>query len=297
MLILLAMTRFLLVASSLLSAAGNYIFLFGLDEQTSYIFVLSFSSCLAGFYCYGFMPTLFEKVTAFHLCALTLAFLLLGSVPFHIGFGSYAVLVLATIFAFISTEMILARCGYWNKVYVLRLVMFITGLSSWIFPDLLSITLRFVGVLFFSLFCWALYVRSNIIDRVGRRSAWGFIALVCVNLSWVYLMPLLLVGALRENDQVFVYVISTVAPLIYFKGQDAIFKFDVVGDSSGSKSGGLVFLSYFAVPLVLLYLAFLPIGYFSVLDAPMASIMRFVFSSLFLLSLNVWLTYRLSFVR
>ena len=79
--------------------------------------------------------------------------------------------------------------------------------------------------------------------------------------------------------------------------QDAIFKFDVVGDSSGSKSGGLVFLSYFAVPLVLLYLAFLPIGYFSVLDAPMASIMRFVFSSLFLLSLNVWLTYRLSFVR
>ena len=288
------MLRLILVITSLISAAGNYAFLIGLEDQESYMFYLSFSSCFSGLFCYGFLPVLSTKyrpTTVFAVIAATCVF---AALIFLSVLSLSAALVVSTIFLFLCAEIVLSSVRAWRKIYYLRIVMLTSGIISWVYEDFLSISLRFAAVLLASTLLSIGILKRNSIGVTVAKSQIKLLALVVINLTWVYLLPLLLIDKLKTEEQLFVYMGSTIIPLVYFKAQDAVFKLEIVGGEKSGRFSSLIFLFGFAVPLVLFYICFFPLSVYGIISAPLEVVAVFSISSTALLIMNIYFTNSLS---
>jgi hypothetical protein len=286
--------RLILIITSLISAAGNYAFLIGLEDQESYMFYLSFSSCFSGLFCYGFLPVLSTKYRPTTVLAVIVATCFFASLMFLGVFSLSAALVVSTIFLFLCTEIVLSSDRAWRKISYLRVAMLTSGVISWVYEDFLSISLRFAVVLLASAFLSMSIMRRNSIRVTIAKSQIRLLALVLINLTWVYLLPLFLIDKLETEEQLFVYMGSTIIPLIYFKAQDAVFKLDIVGGGKSGRFSSLAFLLVFAVPLVLFYICFFPLSVYGVISAPLDVVAIFSISSTVFLIMNIYLTNSLS---
>lgn len=288
--------RLLMLTTSFAPAMGNYGFLIGLENQPDYMFFLSFSSCFAGIFCYGFLPIISSKYPpkVVFLSIITLWFI--GCATFFGTMSISASLVLSTIFLFVCAEIYFAATSQWIYIYSLRALMCGTGILSWLETDFAAILVRTLIVGFAAAL---LLIKSTSTLAPSLRkppSLLLLLSLVSVNLVWVYLLPLILIHSAIDAQKLTVYLITTIVPLMYFKAQDAVFKVDVVA-AVQIKSSSFFFMSLFAVPLVFSYCAFPVLVLFDSFSIPLSTVLVFSAISLLLLFLNLYLTNKLAMAK
>ncbi len=283
----------LILLSSLASAAGNYLFLGGLEDQKSYILALSVSSSIAGFLAYGILPQIVSSWPSRKVGLLfgIIASLCCGAIGILLGFSSSVVFLM--IFAYINGEILLSQSGDWLKVHICRIAMFVTGWASWLLLDQQSIFLR--GVLMLALLTCLIKTRRKAPEKEphSENTKNLFVLLVLSNLFWVYVTPLIIVFDASDKQAFMVYLITTISPLVYFKVQDVIFKTDVIGPQS-SKSNNSNFLLLVAIPLTLAYLAAVPLSAWGLLSSSPLRTLLFSSISILLLLSNYLITKMLS---
>jgi|GEM_PF-5396293 len=243
--------RLFLLASSLASALGNFVFLIGLETAQAYIYSLSLSSLFVGAFGYAVLPNLvfgqsfarvFWLLFGLAVCALGIA-----------AISAIAGLVLLTILTFLSAEIVLSAHGAWRQLTILRITMLLTGLLSWVLADHPAVMFRAFGV------AATVFITLQLARLAGYKAEGApkiasipLLGLVATNLVWVYILPLYLIGGVALSEQKVIYILATVCPLLYFKAQDAVFKLDILARTKGGGSPWK-FLLAFAVPLAVFY--------------------------------------------
>ena len=258
------------------------------------MYYLSLSSCFSGLFCYGFLPILSTKYRPATVLLLIVVTCAIAALMFLSVFSLSAAFVISTIFLFLCVEIVLSSDRAWRKIYYLRVVMLFSGTISWVYEDPLSIFLRFLAIFLISFLLLVDLLKRNSIRMAVARSQTMLLILVVINLSWVYLLPLMLIDKLKGDEQLFVYMGSTISPLLYFKAQDAVFKLEIIGGEKSGRFSSLVFLFGFSVPLVLLYICFVPLSFYGVISAPIEDVVIFSLASTAFLFLNIYFTHRLS---
>lgn len=284
----------LILLSSLASAAGNYLFLGGLEDQKSYILALSISSSIAGFLAYGVLP---QVIDGWHPKKLSVNFTILALICSGIIgllLSTSSAIIFLMIFAYINGEIILSRSGDWGKIHICRIAMLATGFLSWSLVDQYSILLR--GIFIITLIGYMQLTRTPAPRKLKpvKEKRRLFILLVLTNLFWVYVTPLIIVFDASDQQAFLVYLISSVSPLVYFKAQDVIFKVEIIGPTSKQENSGNGFLLMFAMPLASAYVIAVPLSAFNVLSSSLTHTVLFSGLSILLLSTNFLLTRTLS---
>lgn len=268
--------------SSLVSAAGNFIFLFGLGDASAYIASLSISSFIVGGVCYTILPNFLYSASCnrikvyISICAL-LAVL-------FAPFSTIASFVFLSTLMVIAAEIVFSTFSAWGAVMVVRGAVLISGFFSWVMSDVDAIIMRgfFAAILVLILLWFSKFDFERRLEG-GKLSTPLLVFLALINLTWVYILPLLLVIDSSQFEKKILYVMATAFPLLYHKAQDVIFKVNVL---SGTGSVGSVrFLTFFAVPLACVYIFFPFLQYFA--EGGDKLVLAVVFSGLSLLFLAV----------
>lgn len=288
------MLRLVLLATSFAAAFGNYGFLLGLNSPTNYMFSLSISSCIAGVFCYGFLPNLLQEKTPANILSRFLLLGVSGALILYFMVSNIASMVFVTIFLFMCSEIVLASRSQWKFMYSLRFLMLLTGVFSWLVSDLSAIGLRMVLITLPALGFLAIWARMPKPSDQKELPQKSLLILVFTNLTWVYLLPLIAVLDPENTQKLGFYIVTTITPLIYFKAQDVIFKADILGQGGNDGKASFVFLLVFAVPLALFYLSIPVLLHLGVVSGNAAHIWAFSLVSLMFLSLNIFLTNALS---
>ncbi len=262
--------RIIFLISSFFPAIGNVVFIFllttGLEK---YIYSYNIATLIAGIGAHAGLPLV---LTLFQYKNVLLYYWLITALVFlttYLLFGIFVASIVAMIIVIFGFELMTVRAGRLDQVLIFRLIFMITAFAPIFITDQNAVIFRLAVPLLVALVANTLVLRSNNFPKTKlslNQSA--FVALVIVNLLWVYIAPLVLISEADKGYLKALYLATTILPMVYFKVQDMIFKFDVILIENRDNSvnlylsymAGIVFIGYFILGMLLYIFNILDVG-------------------------------------